>query len=189
MNTINPWLAIPLVLSQLAGIAGFILGIINYREAKHRPKLEDQRKYRAQLRECLFPVKTHLGSVKTALDLDRPLPDELPSSISEAEGKLKELSHVLDGNSMRSRTLFLRHELANVRFSYSNLTRATAKINAKQSPTEAERRRYQSTYMGLTDQVKKASAEVDKIIKLSVEMDDIPKLHWRIWRRRKPGPS
>lgn len=185
MNTTNLWLAIPLVLSQLAGIAGFILGIVNYKHAKYQPKLEDQRKYRAELRECLFPVEDELSSIRMKLRFDRPLPQDLPPCIANAEKKATELSHVLESNSGRAEALFLKNELMNVRYSYSELIRMLAIVDLEQPLAETERRRYQSAHASLSDHIDRSCQVIDRAIKKTVDLDNIPQFDWRFWRRWK----
>lgn len=102
MNAINPWLAVPLVLSQLAGIAGFVLGIINFRharqlrqDAKEAPARADQRRFRGELRDLIYPVKTECEAVLRMLKRGDQVPNEVPEAIQQAEAALEKLAVVL----------------------------------------------------------------------------------------------
>lgn len=184
MNAINPWLAIPLVLSQLAGIAGFVLGILNYRAAKHQPKLADQRKYRAELREVLFPVRAELKTVDATLRAGRVLADDLPSCFPAAEAKVDQLSTVLEHDA-RVKAVFLRSDLMSIRHAWGDVRYAQDMMDFKKPSEEDRRLRLDAARTNLRERVTRTSEAVEKCIKSTVEMDNSPKTAGISWPRRK----
>ena len=88
--------------SQVVGAGGLGVGIYNYRRAKREhqfaldaPKREDQRKYRAQLREVLLELQLVFKEALYTLKLGSDLTDEVPEFLELAQKRINELLVVL----------------------------------------------------------------------------------------------
>ena len=181
-----------LLLFQAAGVAGFILGIYNYRQARkqhqlaieaHRlaidaPKLADQRKYREQLREVLYPVKRQCQDALITLKLGDELPelgDELPDHVPEtfkyAAERLRELQSVLKcPGQVDMRTLQLA--ISKITGEWSNQNFARKSDVPGEPPSDNQKRRYDAARQELRSALDEAISHIDKCMKITVDEDN-----------------
>jgi hypothetical protein len=84
---------------EIAAFGGLGIGVVNggytIWDARRKPAREDQRRYRAELRELLFAVNRDCEEANKTLRFGRDLPHEVPPSITSIEERLEKLSLVL----------------------------------------------------------------------------------------------
>ncbi|WP_157897414.1 hypothetical protein [Mycobacteroides chelonae] len=183
----NVILVAVLVLSQLAGIAGFVLGVYNYRQSKkshklatdaHKlagnahqlaldlPKLNDQRKYREELRSLLYPVKQESEAALSTLRRGGEVSDT-PECIEIAKRRINELIPLM--NSMPLADMYMADlRIGQIQRAWEDLDfqrRSTA------LRTDEQKRVGDAARHELREMINQGLEEIEKIIKTTIDKD------------------
>lgn len=171
-----------LLASQAAGIAGLYLGIRNYNQAKNAhklavaahqlaldaPKREDQRKYRAQLREVLFPIKRLSEDTLRTLEAGGTVVGDASEAFASAKMRVEELIPLLKSPSEPELRL-LRLYIDRVQYTWREHDfeqRPTAPdTNEQRRIEDAMRRQLQKSFEELLP-------EIDKCVKQTIDDDN-----------------
>ncbi|WP_241472641.1 hypothetical protein [Mycolicibacterium neoaurum] len=182
-------MAIPLVLSQLAGIAGFLLSLANRRDArqlredaKNAPRRADQRRHREALREVVHAAKKECDGAEACLRTGSDLMQDIPNDISIASSELEKLMLVLkDPDSGSTHHLKALIEAVESDWRYLNrikkdidLTNEFKRsIGDQPMPNDRLIRRRTAAEMELRDSINRFSEEAVKVIALTIALDEL----------------
>jgi outer membrane murein-binding lipoprotein Lpp len=187
-----------LVLSQLAGVAGFVLGIYNYRQTKKQNELaidahqlatkghelaseahqlaieapirEDQRRFRAELRDILYAVKAACTAALERLSFGDALP-KVPQEVLDASDQLLKLRAVLISPGYVHLVALRSTVDALIAFWESAVWYAQRDL-FEQIPVDEWRRRRDASESTAKEYMSDAVEQVDEFIKVTVDIDN-----------------
>jgi hypothetical protein len=182
LNTIP---GIVLVLSELAAVVGAVLGVYNYCQNKkshdlavkaydlaaEAPKREDQRNYRAQLREVLHELERQFKAAMQTLKFGDELADDVPEYLDFAQKRINELTIVITApRQVQMYSLDLAVDRVVSRWKSQKYEKPSRYPG--QEPSDKQNRRYDAVRQELRENLDLALTKIEELIQQTVAEDN-----------------